>query len=371
VIKVLTLDELGKEKWDLFVSNHRHSSIFHTSAWHRTIETSYQYETKYHVVQNPDGTIRSAIPSMTVRNLFLGKRTVCFPYSDHCDPLLGDPSDFERLTKSVINTAPNGNVEFRFYKVNRDVPGLNKDESYVNYVLPLREPVDENFFILSSSFFLPESINHLYNNLHNNLHPSCIQRQIRKAQKNGVTVREGKSISDLKQFCNLHLLTRKRHGIPSQSFRFFKNLRSEFGNAFRLFIAEYEEKPVAAMILLDHILSSSFFLLSSSFYKYGASNQAGLRLGANPLLFWHAIKSAAESGLSELDLGRTSKWEKNLAVFKQRLGSVRKPFAYFASTKSISSLQQSKADSMYSKINSFFPASFNQISGALLYRFLG
>jgi len=367
VIKVLTLDELGKEKWDLFVSNHRHSSIFHTSAWHLTIETSYRYETKYHVVQNPDGTIRSAIPSMTVRNLFLGKRTVCFPYSDHCDPLLGDPADFKELTDSVVSSAPKGNVEFRFYKVNRDVPGLNKDESYVNYVLPLRESDNENFFILSSSFFLPESIDRLYNNLH----PSCIQRQIRKAQKNGVKIREGKSISDLKQFCNLHLLTRKRHGIPSQPFRFFKNLRSEFCDAFRLFIAEYEEKPVAAMILLDHILSSSFFLLSSSFYKYGASNQAGLRLGANPLLFWHAIRRAVELGFQEFDLGRTSRADRGLADFKRHLGAAPKPLHYLAPGKSTGSLEKGTIQSLAGSLFSVLPTRINQMSGSLFYRYLG
>jgi len=81
--QVMSLEKLGHSKWERFVSNNRESTSFHSSSWHQMIEKSYQYKTHYHVILKKDGEIRSAIPSMTVRNLFLGKRTVCFPYSDH------------------------------------------------------------------------------------------------------------------------------------------------------------------------------------------------------------------------------------------------------------------------------------------------
>ncbi len=377
MVQILTREELGSAKWEEFISNHENSSIFHTPQWHKTIENSYRLTTQYHVIFDPGGAIRSAIPSMNVRNLFLGKRTVCFPYSDHCDPLLGDPEDFGELTNSVMDHSPNGNVEFRFYKVGREVPGLNQDDSYVNYVLPLRSENAE----LSDSM-IPDSCTQI-DLLFSSLHKSCIQRQIRKAQKNGVTVRQGKSLADLKQFYNLHLLTRKRHGVPAQPFRFFKKLRSEFGKGFKLLIADHDGNPVSAIILLwapslEERRSLIFRRASEAqrakmavYYKFGASNPLGLRLGANPLLFWQAIRRAVELGFQEFDLGRTSRADRGLADFKRHLGAAPKPLTYLAPGKSTGSLENGPLNSVAGSVFSVLPTRINQMSGSLFYRYLG
>jgi len=100
-----------------------------------------------------------------------------------------------------MDHSPNGNVEFRFYKVAREVPGLNQDDSFVNYILPMRpENADStNSKIPDSRLLTPDSCSQI-DCLFSNLHKSYIQRQIRKAQKNGVTVRQGESLASLKQF---------------------------------------------------------------------------------------------------------------------------------------------------------------------------
>ena len=70
----------------LFVRSHPMGSLYHTSAWHRAIEDSYGYKTRYYVVFDSEGAIRSGMPVVNLRNLFLGRRNVCYPFSDYCDP---------------------------------------------------------------------------------------------------------------------------------------------------------------------------------------------------------------------------------------------------------------------------------------------
>jgi CelD/BcsL family acetyltransferase involved in cellulose biosynthesis len=148
-----------------------------------------------------------------------------------------------------------------------------------------------------------------------NFHRSCIQRPIRRAEREGVTVDEGEDETDLKQYFRLHLMTRRRLGMPSQPFSFFRNLWREFAptNRLTLLLAKHEGAPVAGMILLHHG--------STTVYKFGASDPGKQSLGVNPLLFWHAVQLAIRRGGRELDLGRTEPSEAGLYDFKRRLGA--------------------------------------------------
>ena len=50
-VKILTIHDIGPEKWDVVRAlSHPQGSLYHTSAWHRAIEESYGYKTRYLVL---------------------------------------------------------------------------------------------------------------------------------------------------------------------------------------------------------------------------------------------------------------------------------------------------------------------------------
>jgi len=123
-------------------------------------------------------------------------------------------------------------------------------------------------------------------------------------------------------FYRLHLLTRRRLGLPIQPRRFFDLLEQEVLAAGLGFVvtARVGDVPVAAAVFLtwNNMLV----------YKYGASDERFYRFGAMTFLLWKATLDAKNRGLSLLDLGRTDADNSGLSTFKERLGATRSTLTY-------------------------------------------
>jgi Acetyltransferase (GNAT) domain len=351
-VKILTIQDIGPGKWDSFVSRHPHGSLYHTSAWHKVMEDSYGYKTRYYVIHDSEGLIHSALPVVNLWNLFLGRRNVCYPFSDYCDPLVENQEDLLALVNCLGQSAEP--FEIRANHLPWPIDGMSPDDSFFNYSISLLED--------------PEVI-------YSRLHPSCIQRKIRKSEKSGVVIREGMGLPDLKEFFRLHLLTRKRLGLPAQPFFFFRNLWEKFGNSgeLKLLFAEFEDRKIGALLLIGHRrpddTSGEGDVL---YYKYGASDVKYFNLGFNPALFWKAILQAKEHGYSSLDLGRASGTDEvSLGMFKEHLGAEKRPLKYYSTAKSYAESGKSGKTALAGKILRITPGWVSGMAGKLFYRYLG
>ena len=352
-VKILTIQELGPEKWDTFARSQPDGSLYHLSAWHRVMEDSYGYQTRYYVIHDSEGAIRSALPAVNPRNIFLGRRNVSYPFSDYCDPLVNTREDLlDSLVKCLRESAEP--FEIRTFHPGWPIEGVSADDSFFNYSIPLQKK--------------PEVI-------YSRLHPSCIQRKIRKSGKSGVKVRQGSGLPDLRQFYLLHLATRKRLGLPSQPFLFFRKLWENFGDAgeMKLLFAEYEGKQIGCLVLIGYRSAAA----SSGggdvlYYKYGASDSRYFDLGFNPALFWKAILLAKEQGYSCLDLGRASGTDEvSLGKFKEHLGAEKKPLKYYSTLKAYSDSGKSGGAALAGKVLRLAPCWVSGLAGRMFYRYLG
>lgn len=353
-VNILTMQELGPKKWDAFARSHPHGSLYHTSAWHKVIEDSYGYKTRYYVIHDSEGAIRSSLPAVSLRNLFLGRRSVCYPFSDYCDPLVKGREDLTELLGCLAESAEP--FEIRTHQLQHPVEGARGDDSYSNYVIDLEN--DREI-------------------LYSRLHTSCIQRKVRKSEKSGVRIREGSGLRDLKGFYLLHLLTRKRLGLPSQPFLFFRNLWDNFGGSgdsgeMKLLFAEYEGKQIGCLLLIGYRSAVAPSGGGTMYYKYGASDTKYFSLGFNPALFWRAILLAKEQGYSALDLGRASDAdEAGLGVFKEHLGAEKRPLTYFSTAMAYAESGKSGGASLAGKVIKLAPRWVSGLAGRLFYRYLG
>ena len=148
------------------------------------------------------------------------------------------------------------------------------------------------------------------------LHPSQVQRSIAKAAREGVTVRRGETKADLTEiFYGLHLMSRRRMGVPIQPRRFFELLWDHVldpGLGFVL-IAEHHSRPVAAAVFLSWN--------QTLVYKFGASDHRHLACRPNHAVLWRAIVEGCENGYQLLDFGLTETHETGLRSFKSRWGT--------------------------------------------------
>ena len=75
------------------------------------------------------------------------------------------------------------------------------------------------------------------NNIFRSFHPSCVQRKIKRAERENLAFKEGQSEELLAAFYRLLRITRRRHGVPPQPFEWFLNLIACLGDALKVRVA--------------------------------------------------------------------------------------------------------------------------------------
>lgn len=118
---------------------------------------------------------------------------------------------------------------------------------------------------------------------------------IRLAEKKGVKVRKG-TVQDIDIFYNLYQTTASRDGIAIHDKAYYQDLlqmESSGGIAVSLYIAYFEQTPLAAIITL--------FSTREGVYLYGASSNEHRNLMPAYLLQWNAICDAKQFGCGQYD----------------------------------------------------------------------
>src|SRR6184192_2581106 len=88
-LQMRILDPIRDRGWDHVVALHREAGCFHTSAWAKVLHQTYSHQPFY--LQFSRGhRLAALIPLMEVQSLFTGRRGVCLPFSDACEPLIFD-----------------------------------------------------------------------------------------------------------------------------------------------------------------------------------------------------------------------------------------------------------------------------------------
>ena len=171
-----------------------------------------------------------------------------------------------------------------------------------------------------------------------NIDKRTIQYSIRKAERVGIEIKEENNQYGIEEFYRLNMLTRKKHGVPSQPKKFFENLLDHMiskGHAFIL-LAIYDSKAIAG---------SMFFKANKIIhYKYNASDPDYLKkTSPNHSLTWHAIKQGCMEGYRFIDFGRTSPDNKGLMRYKEMWGAetIDLPYFYYPQIKGASSTEES------------------------------
>lgn len=347
--EVYQFDPLWDPRWRKFVACHPRSCLYHTRPWLEALNRTYGFSPVAYTTSPPGSELRDGIVFCRVESWITGRRLVSLPFSDHCDPLVDGDDQAETLIAALLPVSQSEGwkyTELRPRKALALVPrGLQPNQLYCFHALDLSAGVEQ---------------------LYASLHKDCIQRKIKRAEKEKLEYREGRSSELLAMFYRLFVRMRQKHGLPPQPLEWFQNLADILGPAIQVRVALHLGRPVASIVTIVH--------RATMIYKYGCSDPELTNLGATPWLFWRLIQEAKSAGLGELDLGRSDWTNPGLIAFKDRLGAKRTPVTYWRFPRSkgvVDALSYGRGQWIAGSVFSHTPAPLLSLLGRLLYRHIG
>jgi hypothetical protein len=340
------IDPTRVPEWDERLSRHPDATVFHTSAWARVLSETFGYLPSYFTIIM-EGRFVALLPFMEIRSWLTGTRGVSLPFTDECAPILSDDIGYEGAVLRVIgHVGDRGWKTFEFRGRIRGMGNLPASAEYVTHDLDL-SPGEEDLF----SRFRPN-----------------VQRNIRKAEREGISVANDPTPDGVREFYRLICLTRREHGLPPQPLRFFENLR-----------AHVLEKGLGTLLLARHggkAVAGAMFLhfAGKAVYKYGASDRAHQELRPNNLVFREGIRDLCRNGVRTLSFGRTDLHHEGLRQFKLSWGAAEKTLQYVkydVPSRSYLSAKKYRENILWESAMSKLPVPVLRLIGRIAYRHVG
>jgi CelD/BcsL family acetyltransferase involved in cellulose biosynthesis len=299
------LDPLHDSRWDALVHSHPRTSVFHSPNWLRALRMVYGYEPVVVTTCPPGARLTNGLVFCRVNSWLTGRRFVSLPFSDHCDPLIDRSAELDDMIlhmKRYVDDDRWKYIEIR--------PLSYEPSSHTK----LAKSVTYRFHRLD----LCRSIQELFRGFHKD----CVQRKIRRAEREKLQYEEGTSEDVLQKFYRLLVTTRRRQYLPPQPLNWFRGLIAAFGKDVKIRVASKDGVAVASILTLSH--------KKAMVYKYGCSNVAVNKLGGTALLFWKTIQEARDNGFEELEMGRSDLDNLGLIAFKEHWGASGTVISYWS-----------------------------------------
>jgi hypothetical protein len=294
------IDPLRDPEWDRLVISHPHYTVFHGSAWAKVLSRTYKHEPFYLCCGDPSEP-EALIPMMEVQSPFTGRRGVCLPFSDFCDPLIFRNGGSLPVIEGLSEIARRR--KWKYFEIRGGVtfmPSRRPAAAFYGHRLDLRGGIDKVYAGLKSS----------------------VRGAIRKAERSGLSLQVSHSLDAIETFYSLHARTRRSHGLPPQPASFFLNIYNEViepGFGF-VIIASNGSRPISAAVFLHSG--------KKAVWKFGASDERLKDLQGNTLVAWEAISFLARAGIEELHFGRTALENEGLRKFKLAWGVMEDAIEY-------------------------------------------
>jgi CelD/BcsL family acetyltransferase involved in cellulose biosynthesis len=298
--------ELGisDPRWLDFVSSSPRALPYHHPAWAALFAECYGFRTFAIAIADRSGRLFAGLPLAEVRAPLRGHRWVSLPFTDYLPPLAADDVAVARLVDELDSRRAEAGIRAVEVRADVGVPGVHRLAEAYAHVLRLQPDAEAVFRTFKKS---------------------QVQGAIQKAQREGVSIRRGERPQDLTHvFFDLHVETRRRHGIPVQPRRFFELLWTrivEPGLGFVL-LAEVGGRAIAGAVFLTWN--------GTVVYKYSAARREDSHFRPTNLILWTAVQAACAHRDHTFDFGRTDPENDGLRAFKRGWGTEEKPLVYTA-----------------------------------------
>lgn len=336
------LDPRFDPDWDNRMAAWPEATVFHSSGWAHTLADGFECRPFYLALRGPRRWL-AVLPMMESMSWYRGNRAVALPFTDHCGALTSGPDHLEKLVNFALETARLRHwrsIEFRG-PVHDAIQTCPADE-YIGHQIDLQVSAEIQWQMLR-----PE-----------------VRRAIHKAQASSFEVESSSDTHALHDLYWLQTLTRRRHGLPPQPWKFFVALKRHLldQDLGVIIMIRRNEQPVAAALFLRFGAHAVF--------KYGASDERALSDRPNDLAMWEGINWCRQHGVRVLSLGKTRKDHEGLRRFKSGWGGIETTIPYYRYNTMRGSFETGRdwVTGWHNRIFRGLPVPVLQWAGNLLYR---
>jgi CelD/BcsL family acetyltransferase involved in cellulose biosynthesis len=328
--------------WSSFVARHPEATCFHQPAWASLIAATYRLRAFALVHRDAAGAVVAGLPLVEVRRPAGSRRWICLPFTDMCGPLATADGAVATLLREADDLRRRMRVADLVIRDAVPVPEFSARDVAVTHRLALGVTAEGR---------APKR-------------RGSVRRAIAAAERSGVRVRLGDRQSDLvEEFYRLHVLTRRRQGVPVQPRRYFELLWTamiEPGNGV-VALAEHQDSVIAGAVFLTGGETVT--------YKYGASDDQFWPVRPNHAVMARAISWATEQGFAWFDFGRSDLDNPGLVRFKETWGAVAEPLTYVSASGDVAYGGPQHALTLLGGVIRRSPPTVCRAIGELLYRF--
>lgn len=344
-LTVVTLDPTTDPRWEQLLAGQR-ADVFHSPPWLRALRDTYDLPIEARVLADASGAPVAGFVYSRIDDI-MDPRVVSLPFSDFCDPLAATPAEWEALTAGVVDPAGRFHLRCLHSELPLGDPVLSVAGRARWHGVDLTRGLDEIWESIASS----------------------ARRSIRKARDEGVQVRAGESLEDLRSFFELHLRVRKyKYQLLAQPWPFFEHLWTHLlsqGHG-RLLLAEREGQVLGGVLLLQWG--------ASLYYKFNASQPDLLGARPNDLVIWEAIEHGVASRLARLDFGLSDWDQEGLLRFKRKYATEEKTIHSLQNVPHAPSPREAELRALLPRLTALFtrpdvPDSVSEDAGNSLYRY--
>src|ERR1700733_5819106 len=247
--EIYEIDPIRDPRWGVLVDSHPQASVFHSTKWLKALQCVYGYEPIV-ISSCPLGDrLTNGLVFCRVKSWLTGRRLISLPFSDHCEPLIHRSDELDDMLLRMERYVDEDRWKYVEIRPISCEPG-----SHTRFGRVVKHCLHRLNLGLSSE------------QLFQNFHKDCIQRKIRRAERENLKYEDGASEELLQKFYRLLVMTRPRQGLPPQPLNWFRGLIAAFGNDLKIRVASKDGAAVASILTLAH--------KKTMVYKYGASNAA-------------------------------------------------------------------------------------------------
>ena len=259
-------------EWNTFVRSQPGWSHFHQYGWKHAIERAFGHECIY-LAARDESRLVGVLPLVRVKSVLFGHYLVSMPFVNYGGPL-GSPAAITALVRSAAELAARDRV--RLLELRSRTPlDIALDVSH-RKVTVVRDLPSGGAPVLWKEL------------------DAKLRSQIRRPQKEGVTVRFGPD--EVEPFFTVFARHMRDLGTPTQPLSLFRVLAEAFADDMWFGCAYLNGKPIAG--------GSGFRWAGEFEMTWASALQEHKRIAPNMLLYWSFLERACDEKLSAFNFGR-------------------------------------------------------------------
>lgn len=261
-------------EWDALARRSSGFTHFHLYGWRAVMERVFGHECIYLAAYDGAGALDGVLPLVRVKSALFGHFLVSMPFLNYGGPL-GSDEAIVALVARASELARESSV--KLLELRSRVP------------LPVDIPVSHRKITVLLD--LPSSESALMKQL-----DAKLRSQIRRPQKEGVTVRFG--ADQVAPFFDVFARHMRDLGTPTQSRRLFETIAGTFPEDAWFGCAWLDDKPVAC--------GCAFRWGNEVEMTWASSLNAYKRVAPNMLLYYRFMERALDAGVRTFNFGRST-----------------------------------------------------------------